>query len=502
MSTLRITNIEAKADPSSPTVDEKIKLTNSNGDILVHIDGKTSGITTIGINTTAGNIKFDQNSNVVVTGIITATKFVGTIEPTNLTVSGDSTFSGDVGIGTDNPGNVLHLQKNGGDAILELQNSGNGNHSGIFFVRESSGGVDKGAANIHVESNTSGSGSALVFGTGNNISATGSERLRIDHNGNVGIGTENPLNGVDIVQSEGRLRVNKFSHLLMQNKNDSTTDYWAISARNGGELDIGYGTPDGNSLVTGDKLTITSAGQMGLGTVDPNSYGGSVKLAVANTSGTCGLSIVSATNGDGNLYYADGTSGDATYRGFIRYNHTTDQLRFGTAGAERMRILNTGGITFNGDTAAANALDDYEEGTIGWRLQRSNSIGSGSNNSDTSVRYTKIGNRVYVSGYLYTANTGSSTGVTVELRNNENTSQIATLPYVPNQAGGFSITGTRTIDDTYRNMAVTFRQNHAQVYIYKDDGDNDYLKNKNNVNISSSQTHLVIQFCGSYTTNS
>ena len=92
MSTLRITNIEAKADPSSPTVDEKIKLTNSNGDILVHIDGKTSGITTIGINTTAGNIKFDQNSNVVVTGIITATKFVGTIEPTTLTVGGDLTI--------------------------------------------------------------------------------------------------------------------------------------------------------------------------------------------------------------------------------------------------------------------------------------------------------------------------------------------------------------------------------------------------------------------------
>ena len=32
-------------------------------------------------------------------------------------------------------------------------------------------------------------------------------------------------------------------------------------------------------------------------------------------------------------------------------------------GVERMRILSNGGITFNGDTAAANALDDYEEGT-------------------------------------------------------------------------------------------------------------------------------------------
>ena len=79
MSTLRISNIEAKSVPASATIDEKVKITNSSGDTLVFIDGKTSGITTIGINTTDGNIKFDANSNVVVTGIITATKFsVGT----------------------------------------------------------------------------------------------------------------------------------------------------------------------------------------------------------------------------------------------------------------------------------------------------------------------------------------------------------------------------------------------------------------------------------------
>ena len=75
MSTLRITNIEAKADPSSPTVDEKIKLTNSNGDILVHIDGKTAGVTTIGINTTDRSFTVDAAQNVEFLGIVTATKF-------------------------------------------------------------------------------------------------------------------------------------------------------------------------------------------------------------------------------------------------------------------------------------------------------------------------------------------------------------------------------------------------------------------------------------------
>jgi archaellum component FlaF (FlaF/FlaG flagellin family) len=35
----------------------------------------------------------------------------------------------------------------------------------------------------------------------------------------------------------------------------------------------------------------------------------------------------------------------------------------GVAATEKLRILADGGITFNGDTLAANALDDYEEGT-------------------------------------------------------------------------------------------------------------------------------------------
>ena len=97
MSTLRISNIEAKSVPASATIDEKVKITNSSGDTLVFIDGKTSGITTIGINTTDGNIKFDENSNVVVTGIITATRFSGEITPTSLEI-GSNIKLGNAGV--------------------------------------------------------------------------------------------------------------------------------------------------------------------------------------------------------------------------------------------------------------------------------------------------------------------------------------------------------------------------------------------------------------------
>ena len=102
------------------------------------------------------------------------------------------------------------------------------------------------------------------------------------------------------------------------------------------------------------------------------------------------------------------------------------------------------------------------------------------------MNYTKIGNRVYVSGYIYTQNTGSSTsGVYIVLRDNSNTSNVATLPYLPNHSGGLPVTGTRTISDLYRNMAVTFQENSSTVYLYKDDGDNNYVKNTNNVLVGS-----------------
>ena len=79
MSTLRVSNIEVKADASSPSVNEKLKVTNSNGDVLIHVNGETSGVTTVGINTTGSSFDIDSNQNVTFAGIVTATEFVGNI---------------------------------------------------------------------------------------------------------------------------------------------------------------------------------------------------------------------------------------------------------------------------------------------------------------------------------------------------------------------------------------------------------------------------------------
>ena len=117
MSTLRVSNIEAKADASSPSVNEKIKITNSNGDVLVHVNGETSGITTIGINTTGESVSFDSNQNATFSGIVTSTSgfignvtgdLTGNVTGTVISSSGISTVNtlhvtSSIGVGTATP---------------------------------------------------------------------------------------------------------------------------------------------------------------------------------------------------------------------------------------------------------------------------------------------------------------------------------------------------------------------------------------------------------------
>ena len=106
MSTLRVSNIEVKADASSPSVNEKLKVTNSNGDVLIHVNGETSGVTTVGINTTGSSFDIDSNQNVTFAGIVTSTEFVGNVTG-NVTgnatgLSGSPTLSGITSVSTTN----------------------------------------------------------------------------------------------------------------------------------------------------------------------------------------------------------------------------------------------------------------------------------------------------------------------------------------------------------------------------------------------------------------
>ena len=248
MSTLRISNIEAKSVPASATVDEKVKITNSSGDTLVFIDGKTSGITTVGINTTDGNITFDANSNVVVTGIITATKFVGTIEPTNLTVNGQIDVGSNIKLGnagvitatsfvgsganltslptqvtiSSNADNRIITGGSGVNLTGESNFTYDGNEVAVYATTDgtdcvlslvgktASGGVGQaGRTAIIAESSNNSNGQSKMHFRTRNTSNAQLIAMTIDGNQNVGIGTQFPQSaGLTVLKpGEARLQV-------------------------------------------------------------------------------------------------------------------------------------------------------------------------------------------------------------------------------------------------------------------------------------------------------
>jgi hypothetical protein len=70
----------------------------------------------------------------------------------------------------------------------------------------------------------------------------------------------------------------------------------------------------------------------------------------------------------------------------------------------------SGGIQFNGDTAAANALDDYEEGTFTATIAPSTSGTITSGGTFITWTYTKIGRQVTISGVFVISSGSSPTG--------------------------------------------------------------------------------------------
>ena len=82
---------------------------------------------------------------------------------------------------------------------------------------------------------------------------------------------------------------------------------------------------------------------LGIKTATPTNYYADDIVLTAPDEG--GMTMVSGTSERAYLAFADGTSGDARYRGYISYDHNTDQLILGAGGSGRLLIDGNGIIT-------------------------------------------------------------------------------------------------------------------------------------------------------------
>ena len=146
--------------------------------------------------------------------------------------------------------------------------------------------------------------------------------------------------------------------------------------------------------------------RVGIGTSIPAadlrvSSGSNTEIRIGDTSTTPAYAkIVYNNNADSSDALSIEVDGDNDI--------SASNIRFKVDGSEKLRILSTGGITFNGDTATTNALSDYEEGT--WTPSWGGaSVFGTSSYSTNEASYKKIGKLVFVSGYTQiTGNTGGS----------------------------------------------------------------------------------------------
>ena len=285
---------------------------------------------------------------------------------------------GNIGIGTAAPGTDLHIVSSSGRAFkVETVND----FTAEFISTDAT-------SQIVIGDNTSTADGNRVAVTGDEMKlfTAGSERLRIDASGNVGIGTATPAQKLHVA---GNARVDGsfissadgFSSslgagsldLVSTNATASQIVFTERFAAVRGALGFAAGSGDltyrsgGNSMAAGiERFRITSTGNIGIGTAAPNAkltVEGTMTLdQVADPTGTAGYGSIYAKS-DGDLYYRDGTGAITNLSGGAGGGDITSVI----AGAGLINGATTGAATVDvagGDGIVANANDIAVDFTV------------------------------------------------------------------------------------------------------------------------------------------
>lgn len=189
------------------------------------------------------------------------------------------------------------------------------------------------------------------------------------------------------------------SSIIKAPDSGSTGQTFTLPASTGTLVTTADAGVDGiTSAADATAIKIDSSERVAIGNTDAGNYHSSAdNLVVYDATQHAGITIASGgTDKTGNIYFADGTSGDAEYEGYIEYNHNSNAMTIGTNHANSLQMTSDGrGLSqftakawANFDTTDSTFRDNHNFSSItdiGTGVQRLNFTNNMANTNYSAV---------------------------------------------------------------------------------------------------------------------
>ena len=225
-----------------------------------------------------------------------------------------------------------------------------------------------------------------------------------------------------------------------------------------------------NRIITGSGTANTLEGESGLTYTGSRLTQSSGDTIIDQTNnGYGGLRIVDSSAGEYSVSYILGRNSGLSAHVFKYNGRTQNQSPWNNNGTgNEMGRWSAAGISFNGDTAAANALNDYEEGS--W-TPSNGTVGVYADNSRWGY-YQKVGNWVTANFGVRFNNNGSGVNAYIDGL------PFSTISNSGNYRFGGFIT-YKTVGDNYASSLLV-ENGSSRIWIYTSTGSNSQLTNFDN----------------------
>ena len=322
----------------APTVSNGLVISGVTTSTNVSVASSVTATTYYGSGANLTNITQTTINNNADNRVITGSNTSNTLEgESNVVING-----GKLGIGVASPAQLIEVHGASNPAVLVQDTTNNC----ISYMYSQDSVATFGSASNH----------PVVFNVNNG------EKARIDTSGNLLIGTTTAGTGSgdDLTISNSsnmgltlRSTSSNYCNIYFSDATSGTATYEGYISYNHATDSLEFAT------VHTERLRIDSSGRLLLGTTSRGQDDADNLTIDGSGEGTgrTGLTIRSATNTFGSIFFSDATSGAGQYDGVVAYDHSTQMMRFSTASTQRVFINSSGQLLVA--TSSATSLGSH-----------------------------------------------------------------------------------------------------------------------------------------------